>query len=240
MSIGHFGRVSTRGLLLLTNYRLIFISIARLYADAYSVWKEFNKFDLSTQIPIASIVSCHLTSETDSNSGHNTEIIKIKTADMRELSFYFREETELSYSSFGAQAVGHLKRASQGTSFNIDTTLLKEVASGITSRISEVGGGLSSHLSITLPHLLQQPRVHSLPHTTPNHSIPSSSSSSSLSSIPPDLIRRGSGYSTGLKYAWERLNQELTQNLEVSMYCFLLFKKTYFSLMFNHYYYFLN
>ena len=86
---GYNGEVSSRGILLLTSYRLIFVSIRRLTIDQHQEFTN-NTDDMTTFIPLNNIID--VTESTDignSNSTTSNEVINIKTCDGRHFHFVF-------------------------------------------------------------------------------------------------------------------------------------------------------
>jgi len=86
---GYNGTVSSRGILLLTSYRLIFVSIQRLTIDQHQDFIN-NTHDMTTFIPLNSIIDVTESADIDTgNSTTSNEVINIKTCDGRELHFVF-------------------------------------------------------------------------------------------------------------------------------------------------------
>lgn len=115
------GKVSSPGVLLLTNFRLIFVSLIRIIknsrysetdnlqqedmffaGDFVNAWnidhetppQSSREVDLSLQIPIYSIINVSMTSEADveqAGTSGYNDSIRIKTNDFRTVQFAFRE-----------------------------------------------------------------------------------------------------------------------------------------------------
>ena len=86
--------MAIRGVLMLTNFRLIFVSAARIFSEDESTWQEFSSIDLTTYVPIASITKIEVTNDyfTLPGGGQGTrERLKLQTSDCRTLIFAFTD-----------------------------------------------------------------------------------------------------------------------------------------------------
>ena len=109
-STSYSSSVISKGILLLTNYRLIFLPMTRIITEDKSI--NYNKYlihnlisngtndpnmlDLTTYIPLGCIYSISLSTEPDLAGNPPYEILKIKTVDNRNISFILRDETDIS------------------------------------------------------------------------------------------------------------------------------------------------
>eukprot|EP01038_Epipyxis_sp_PR26KG_P007878 gene7878-10694_t len=125
------GKVACPGVLILTNYRVIFISVARIMKRSPMLERSFSidssdqtyqnyiqtlnymshnphelgdfrtpdKLDLTTYIPISSIISTELTTDSGSSFNNNIpinyEVIRIRSTDGRTVSFLFQDDIDL-------------------------------------------------------------------------------------------------------------------------------------------------
>lgn len=94
-------KVFVRGVLLLTNYRLIFITLTRISSGNQSIDSAVSNplstgaSDLTTQIPLGCIASVSISTENESTTNNAIfEVIKIKTTDHRNISFVLRDDIE--------------------------------------------------------------------------------------------------------------------------------------------------
>jgi hypothetical protein len=185
------GKVSAPGILILTSHRLIFISLNRILAqnecevadvnslqynsginigNNMSSWgedmyqKTFDEIDLSTEIPVNTVMSVHLTTESEVASGQSFEAIKLKSSDGRNLTLLFKDDSATyngtTLNSLGASYlnraieqffrgsdVAYLKRkaaaaaAAATTGETLEDPSLRETASGFNGgrTVSEVG-----------------------------------------------------------------------------------------------------
>eukprot|EP01039_Chlorochromonas_danica_P009439 gene9438-10428_t len=92
-------RIAVSGVLLLTNYRLLFVSHGRILRFSSCTESIDDDTDLTTQISTAQIVSVHLLSDYDVTVNTSFEALKIRTTDHRLLLFLFKEEAPPSLSS---------------------------------------------------------------------------------------------------------------------------------------------
>lgn len=131
--LSHGSKINCRGVLLLTNYRLLFISFAKILSMCELNASQMtlvqilsnNPTDLTTQFPIASIT--HVMTETDTTNG-SADVLKIKTTDNRSISFTFRDEIEFfsSSSSSLSDNNGNARKLSDDdfqTSMNIENSV---------------------------------------------------------------------------------------------------------------------
>lgn len=98
-SFGGNRRIAVSGVLLLTNYRLVFMSHGRILRLSSCTESIDDDTDLTTQISTAQIVSVHLLSDYDVTANTSFEALKIRTTDHRLLLFLFKEEVPPSLSS---------------------------------------------------------------------------------------------------------------------------------------------
>jgi len=85
---------SVRGVLILTNYRLMFVSAARIFSEDENSWNEFRSVDLTTYVPIANITKIEYSSENvalSSGKLGTRERLKIYTTECRTLAFSFTD-----------------------------------------------------------------------------------------------------------------------------------------------------
>lgn len=86
-------KFSVPGVLILTNYRLLYVTHARIFQCAdLEDELAFPQVDLSTQVYIGQVVTVHLSSEHDINSNVYYETIKVRTTDHRNLVFMFKDD----------------------------------------------------------------------------------------------------------------------------------------------------
>ena len=79
---------STRGVLFLTNYRLLFVTVMRAFVEETSdIFEELERYDVSMEIPIAGITSVAL-----SNASAEVEL-SVRTATTRKMSFIFHNQS---------------------------------------------------------------------------------------------------------------------------------------------------
>lgn len=98
--ITYTSRVSTRGVLILTNYRLIFVSLSNILnasdinSSNVKQFMDHGAMELTMQIPIGSIASLSLGTETDGSNNNATvyEILKVRTLDQRTVGFILRDD----------------------------------------------------------------------------------------------------------------------------------------------------
>ena len=100
--VTYSSRASCKGVLLLTNYRLIFISLSKILnensdntkAGLYCSTTSLVN-DLTTQIPLGCISSINLNNEPDpTNNNTVSEILRLETVDHRSMTFVFRGDLE--------------------------------------------------------------------------------------------------------------------------------------------------
>jgi hypothetical protein len=93
-------KVSVQGIMLLTNYRIIFVTLSRILshmqASSTSLYNGLDRSmtDLTTQVPLGCITSVSFTTETESNNTNVHDVIRIKTIDHRNLSFHLCDDLE--------------------------------------------------------------------------------------------------------------------------------------------------
>jgi myotubularin-related protein 1/2 len=88
--------VAIRGVVLLTNYRLIFLSTARIFVPDGPVWENFKQYDVSTFVPIEQIVRVEKPEREQvigaaGEPRHSKYYLTIRTTDNRNLHFQFHE-----------------------------------------------------------------------------------------------------------------------------------------------------
>lgn len=123
VSLLNTGKISAPGVLLLTNFRLIFVSLNRILAhdepidenptasslnawlnvgNNMSTWggeetyhKTFDDIDLSTEVPLNTVTNIHLTTESEGTFPNvvNYEAIKMRCSDGRTITFVFKEDS---------------------------------------------------------------------------------------------------------------------------------------------------
>ena len=88
--------VSIRGVLLLTNYRVIFVTCTRIFNETTDIWKQYQPYDLTTFVPNACIQKVELYRETHTSPTGNAEnrhvdVLMMRTTNSRTLWFHFHE-----------------------------------------------------------------------------------------------------------------------------------------------------
>jgi hypothetical protein len=83
--------LTIQGVLILTSFRLIFVSSPRIFSEDEIIWNQFAKYDLTTYVPIANIKKIDITKSTKKVNGmiKNVEELKIQTTECRTLHFTF-------------------------------------------------------------------------------------------------------------------------------------------------------
>ncbi len=112
--------LTVRGVLILTSFRLIFISIARIFSEDEFVWQEFKEYDLTTFIPISNIVKIErstIAANLPDGTQAMREILKIKTTECRTLQFSFID-VDVSYDQLQNTAMNLIKRGCSYTHFD--------------------------------------------------------------------------------------------------------------------------
>lgn len=123
MSPSHsLSTIFCRGVLLLTNYRLIFVSLPRIFSlsklsNTRAILKQLTSSsttDLTMQIPLGCILSASLASEVDpTNVSVSCECLRIQTTDNRRLNFLFRTDVDYSLpASFGKESIDSSRKES--------------------------------------------------------------------------------------------------------------------------------
>ena len=162
------GKVSAPGVLILTSHRMIFISLNRILAqndcevadvnsmqyggmngginigNNMSSWgedmyqKTFDEIDLSTEIPVNTIVSVHLANETEGPSNQSFEAIKLKSSDGRSLTLLFKDDSS-TYNGVTLNSLGasYLNRAIEQFFRGSDAAYLKRKAAAATANFAD-------------------------------------------------------------------------------------------------------
>lgn len=105
-------KITNPGILFLTNYRLIFVSLTNIFKKNSSYSQANNihmgidgskrmegaSLDLTTHIPISTIMSVALTTENESSGygplGNTCDAIRVKCCDGRTISFMFKDDVD--------------------------------------------------------------------------------------------------------------------------------------------------
>ena len=101
-----------RGVLILTNYRLIFVSASRIFSEDEYSWQEFRNIDLTTYVPVANISKVEYSSENvtlASGKIGTRERLKVQTTECRELVFSFTD-VDVPYLQLQNRAMHLIKR----------------------------------------------------------------------------------------------------------------------------------
>lgn len=164
----YVGKVFSSGVLLLTNYRLIFVSRMRL-VDENTLLRNVMvaESDLSTEIAISSVFEVLLSSESDpqSSSGSQIESLSVKCSDGRSFTFLFRsgngDDSEQGGGSGGglgsgggstptAAAATVAGKTASVNSSTAGTSALSSLASTVSSKdlTAALQSGTESHIKL--------------------------------------------------------------------------------------------
>ena len=102
--------VDIQGVLFLTSYRLIFVSITRIFAKNPKNWDHMKIYDPSTYVEIDQIMNAELSSEATRDKGPARYTLLLHTTDSRKLCFKFYD-SRMSLDAQMQQSASTLDRA---------------------------------------------------------------------------------------------------------------------------------